>query len=272
MLLPGRDTFDPQYRFGFNGKENELDFRGIGVITDYGARIYNARLGKFLSVDPLQSKFAYFTPYQYAGNRPIEAIDLDGLEPVSSNDMLIRKNAGITKWNQNVESVYEPTQKKWYSVMNYPISNDQYYWKNNNGSDGMYPGDKNAGKSGYWQRYLSFEQQFNIQVDKDMNAMGMAWAALFTAPFAAGAIAEAGGATAWSVITNEAVDAAARGILAIISMVLVLELWGRSSRRCWMKVEVSVYKTQELKYYLTRLVFWKGIHLTFFPKTISKTV
>jgi uncharacterized protein RhaS with RHS repeats len=47
---------------------------------DYGFRIYNPSLGKFLSVDPLSGKFAYYSPYQYAGNTPIVAIDLDGLE------------------------------------------------------------------------------------------------------------------------------------------------------------------------------------------------
>jgi len=84
MLLPGRDTFDPQYRFGFNGKENELDFRGVGQITDYGARVYNARLGKFLSVDPYTRDYPWNTPYAYAENEPISNIDLDGLEKVNS--------------------------------------------------------------------------------------------------------------------------------------------------------------------------------------------
>ena len=35
-------------------------------------------LGRFLSVDPLTSEFSFYTPYQYAGNKPIAAIDLDG--------------------------------------------------------------------------------------------------------------------------------------------------------------------------------------------------
>jgi len=84
MLLPGRDTYDPQYRFGFNGKENELDFRGIGNITEYGARIYNARLGKFLSIDPLTKSYPWYTPYQFSGNSPISNIDIDGLEELKS--------------------------------------------------------------------------------------------------------------------------------------------------------------------------------------------
>ncbi|MEM6738149.1 MAG: RHS repeat-associated core domain-containing protein, partial [Bacteroidota bacterium] len=48
---------------------------------DYGFRIYNPALGRFLSVDPLTSEYPYYTPYQFAGNMPIAAIDIDGLEP-----------------------------------------------------------------------------------------------------------------------------------------------------------------------------------------------
>jgi hypothetical protein len=43
-------------------------------------RIYDPRLGRFLSVDPLASEFPWYTPYQFAGNKPIMAVDLDGLE------------------------------------------------------------------------------------------------------------------------------------------------------------------------------------------------
>ena len=48
----------------------------------YGARYYAAWLCRFVSVDPLQHKYPYYTPYQYAGNKPITFIDLDGLEPM----------------------------------------------------------------------------------------------------------------------------------------------------------------------------------------------
>lgn len=38
-------------------------------------------MGRFLSVDPLTQEYPWYTPYQFAGNMPIGAIDLDGLEP-----------------------------------------------------------------------------------------------------------------------------------------------------------------------------------------------
>ncbi len=71
------------YRFGFNGKEKDQEGMGGGGSTyDYGFRIYNPNLGKFLSVDPLASSFPFYTPYQFAGNKPICSLDLDGLEDI----------------------------------------------------------------------------------------------------------------------------------------------------------------------------------------------
>src|SRR5581483_9729254 len=50
-------------------------------------RVYDPRVGRFLSIDPLTAKYPFLTPYQYASNRPIDGIDEDGLEwaPVKDN-------------------------------------------------------------------------------------------------------------------------------------------------------------------------------------------
>jgi RHS repeat-associated protein len=58
--------------------DNEV--KGTGAQYDYGFRIYDPRLGRFLSVDPLTRKFAMLTPYQFASNNPIWMVDIDGLE------------------------------------------------------------------------------------------------------------------------------------------------------------------------------------------------
>jgi len=75
--MPGRSFQSGGYRFGFNGKESD----GETQTQDYGMRIYDYRLGRFLSVDPLTSKYPFYSPYQFAGNSPIKFIDLDGAEP-----------------------------------------------------------------------------------------------------------------------------------------------------------------------------------------------
>ncbi len=79
--MPGRKYNSSEYRYGFNGKEKDQSGE-FGSITnyDYGFRIYNPAIGKFLSVDPLTKEYPWLTPYQFAENAPIKFIDLDGAE------------------------------------------------------------------------------------------------------------------------------------------------------------------------------------------------
>ena len=69
------------YRYGFNGKENDSEW----AKQDYGMRLSDPRIGRFLSIDPLTAAYPFYSPYQFAGNMPIWAIDLDGLEPAFTN-------------------------------------------------------------------------------------------------------------------------------------------------------------------------------------------
>ncbi|MBS1663436.1 MAG: hypothetical protein JST68_20505 [Bacteroidetes bacterium] len=88
MIMPGRNVTAAgagNYRYGFNGKENDNEVKGVGDQIDYGMRVYDPRVGKFLSVDPLSRNFPQLTPYQYAGNTPIKFIDLDGAERFDPN-------------------------------------------------------------------------------------------------------------------------------------------------------------------------------------------
>ena len=76
MAIDSRSYTSALYRYGFNGKENDKE---TGE-QDYGMRIYDPRIAKFLSIDPLTRKYPELTPYQFASNTPIVAIDIDGLE------------------------------------------------------------------------------------------------------------------------------------------------------------------------------------------------
>lgn len=79
MSMPGRKfAAANEYRYEFNGKENDKDISEGG--QDYGMRISDNRLGRFLSEDPITKKYPELTPYQFASNRPIDGIDEDGLE------------------------------------------------------------------------------------------------------------------------------------------------------------------------------------------------
>jgi RHS repeat-associated protein len=81
MLMPEREYSSGNlYRYGFNGKERDNEIKGEGNQYDYGFRIYDPRLGRFLSTDPLSAKYPWYSPYQFAGNKPIQCVDLDGAE------------------------------------------------------------------------------------------------------------------------------------------------------------------------------------------------
>jgi RHS repeat-associated protein len=82
MQMPGR-KLSGGYRYGFNGKENDNEVKGEGNQQDYGMRIYDGRIGKFLSTDPLAKKYPELSAYQFASNSPIENSDLDGAEAIS---------------------------------------------------------------------------------------------------------------------------------------------------------------------------------------------
>ena len=64
------------YRYGFNGKEHEKEITEGDY--DFGARIYDGRIGRWLSVDPLYKKYPNFSPYVFVANNTLNAIDIKG--------------------------------------------------------------------------------------------------------------------------------------------------------------------------------------------------
>lgn len=80
MLMPDRQYTSSAftstgYRYGFNGKEGDDDFNGIGNAYDFGARIYDPRLGRWNAIDPINQ---FHSPYLSMANNPIFSVDVDG--------------------------------------------------------------------------------------------------------------------------------------------------------------------------------------------------
>ena len=63
--------------------EKDDEVKGINNSLDYGTRIFDPRVGRFFSIDALTKKFPELTPYQFASNRPIDGIDIDGMEHIT---------------------------------------------------------------------------------------------------------------------------------------------------------------------------------------------
>jgi RHS repeat-associated protein len=101
------------YRFGFNGKEQDNEVSGSGNSLDFGARIYDSRLGRWMSTDPLSSSYRSFSPYNYALNSPVIFNDEAGEYVKITTTKYFEDRGG----NQQV--------KKWYNVFKKTVRVDK---------------------------------------------------------------------------------------------------------------------------------------------------
>lgn len=70
------------YSFTFQGQEKDDELHGAtGTSYSYEYRMHDPRVGRFLSIDPLAAKYPFYSPYAFSGNRVIDAVELEGLEP-----------------------------------------------------------------------------------------------------------------------------------------------------------------------------------------------
>ena len=73
MSTSSRQSVQP---YKYNGKE--LDRKGGVGWYDYGARMYDAALGRFMKTDRFSEKYVSLSPYQYGANNPVNNIDVNG--------------------------------------------------------------------------------------------------------------------------------------------------------------------------------------------------
>ena len=73
MSTSSRQSVQP---YKYNGKE--LDRKSGLDWYDYGARMYDAALGRFMKTDRFSEKYVSLSPYQYGANNPVNNIDVNG--------------------------------------------------------------------------------------------------------------------------------------------------------------------------------------------------
>ena len=110
------------WEFSFNAKENIDELKGW---QDYGFRMYDNRIGRPPSIDPIFKSYPELSPYQFFSNTPIQAIDLDGLEAFviaqgtdinhTGHAMILVANYKEIKENKNGKKMYERTGYTLYS-------------------------------------------------------------------------------------------------------------------------------------------------------------
>ena len=68
------------YLYSFNGVEKDDEIAGAGNSLNFKFRMYDPRLGRFKSVDPLFKDYPWNSTYAFAENDVIRNLDLEGAE------------------------------------------------------------------------------------------------------------------------------------------------------------------------------------------------
>lgn len=130
-------------------------------------RIYSPAIGKFLSVDPLSNKYPWYTSYQFAGNKPIQYVDVDGLEEGKIEVSKTEPMAATLIWKKVYHIVTEGSgMVNNYSAIDERVLNNIY----NSGENTIYinrlPGDDihksiKLKKEKHWRKGKAYKLTIN---------------------------------------------------------------------------------------------------------------
>ena len=86
---------------GFTSKELQDELAGGKNLNwyDFGARNYNASIGRWMNIDPLAEKYSPITLYAFAANSPLNYIDPDGRD-------IIRINGGVKFTGEDAKKAF----------------------------------------------------------------------------------------------------------------------------------------------------------------------
>lgn len=111
-LLEGRNWYN-SYRFGFNDYEYDHLICSLNSIVDYGERLYDTRIGRYFTIDPLTTEFTWQTPYSYCLNNFIALKDNLGCGVGWTKN----NTTGEYVWDSNVTSKYDVDLKEGFGYI-----------------------------------------------------------------------------------------------------------------------------------------------------------
>lgn len=102
-------------QYKYNGKELNSDF-GLNWM-DYGARWYDASVGRWWGVDLLTGRYLAWSPYNYAVGNPIKFIDPNGMfvswNP-GVNEMIDDSKRDVDTWLKKAKVEKEELPIVWF--------------------------------------------------------------------------------------------------------------------------------------------------------------
>jgi RHS repeat-associated protein len=103
------DNFQPDYKYKFEGREYQ-DELGLNVYP-FKYRTYDPAIGRFWSIDPVAENYVYNGVYNFAENRVVESIDLEGKESWFTQDGSLATKAGpYTSQARQKLNLYSPSE------------------------------------------------------------------------------------------------------------------------------------------------------------------
>ena len=161
------------YRFAFNGKEKDDEIKGAGNSYDFGDRIYDPRIGRWMSRDPREAKYPQWSTYNAFVCNPILFVDPSGQGAeitreyneqgkvtkiiVTTNIYVYSKTQDVNELGCYAGQIQSDIENQW----NTPVNVDnQGNWEQS--------GSKNTVQ--YNKENVEVEFKVNVFVSKDENA------------------------------------------------------------------------------------------------------